>query len=78
MVDDLEGLTLPPGRAESFGVRAPFCGVAVRNLAKVQVGEVVILGAPFDWGASIAPVPASDRGPSGRPTTCRRTAAGPT
>lgn len=55
MVDDLEGLTLPPGRAESFGVRAPFCGVAVRNLAEVQVGEVVILGAPFDWGASHRP-----------------------
>ena len=44
---------LPPG--EPFAARASFCGVPVRRLDEVQAGEVVILGAPFDWGASYRP-----------------------
>ena len=44
-----------PGTGESFGARGSFCGVAHRRYDQVQPGEVVILGAPFDWGASHRP-----------------------
>jgi agmatinase len=42
----------PFGSAEAFGARGSFCGVAHRRWDQAQAGEVVILGAPFDWGAS--------------------------
>jgi len=44
-----------PGTGESFGARGSFCGVPVRRAADARPGEVVILGAPFDWGASHRP-----------------------
>jgi agmatinase len=40
---------------ESFGARGTFCGVPVRRVEDVVPGEVVIVGAPFDWGASHRP-----------------------
>jgi agmatinase len=47
--------TAPFGAPESFGARGSFCGVPVRRYDHAQPGEVVILGAPFDWGASHRP-----------------------
>jgi agmatinase len=44
-----------PGTGESFGARGSFCGVPHRRVDRAQPGEVVILGAPFDWGASHRP-----------------------
>jgi agmatinase len=44
-----------PGSGESFGARGSFCGVPVRRAEDARPGEVVILGAPFDWGASHRP-----------------------
>jgi agmatinase len=44
-----------PGSGESFGARGSFCGIPHRRLDEVRPGEVVILGAPFDWGASHRP-----------------------
>jgi agmatinase len=44
-----------PGTGESFGARGSFCGVPHRRADEVRPGEVVILGAPFDWGASHRP-----------------------
>ncbi len=46
-----------PGTVEAFGARGSFCGVATRRYDQVERGEVVILGAPFDWGASHRPGP---------------------
>lgn len=40
---------------EPFGSRATFCGVPVRAVNHVRRGEVVVLGAPFDWGTSFRP-----------------------
>jgi agmatinase len=40
---------------ESFGARGTFCGVPVRRVEDVTPGEVVVVGAPFDWGASHRP-----------------------
>jgi agmatinase len=40
---------------ESFGARGSFCGVGHRRIGDVRAGEVVIVGAPFDWGASHRP-----------------------
>jgi agmatinase len=39
----------------AYNARASFCGVPVRRLEDVESGEVVILGAPFDWGATYRP-----------------------
>ncbi len=44
-----------PGTIESFGARGSFCGIPHRRADQAQLGEVVILGAPFDWGASHRP-----------------------
>ncbi len=44
-----------PGTVDSFGARGSFCGVPNRRYDEVQRGEVEILGAPFDWGASHRP-----------------------
>ncbi|CAN5225579.1 agmatinase [soil metagenome] len=44
-----------PGTGESFGARGSFCGVPHRRFDQAQPGEVVIMGAPFDWGASHRP-----------------------
>ena len=44
-----------PGTGESFGARGSFCGVPHRRYDQVRPGEVVIVGAPFDWGASHRP-----------------------
>lgn len=44
-----------PGSGESFGSRGSFCGVPHRRHDEARPGEVVILGAPFDWGASYRP-----------------------
>jgi agmatinase len=44
-----------PDSMESFGARAPFCGVPARRVDRVEAGQVVILGAPFDWGTSHRP-----------------------
>ena len=44
-----------PGAIDSFGARGSFCGVPARRYDQVRRGEVVILGAPFDWGASHRP-----------------------
>ena len=44
-----------PGTGESFGARGSFCGVPHRRFDQARRGEVVILGAPFDWGASHRP-----------------------
>ena len=43
------------GTGESFGARGSFCGVPHRRYDLVEEGEVVIVGAPFDWGASHRP-----------------------
>ncbi|MEX1178609.1 MAG: agmatinase family protein [Nitriliruptor sp.] len=40
---------------ESFGARGTFCGVPTRRVDEVRPGEVVVIGAPFDWGASHRP-----------------------
>ena len=52
-----EGIDEPfaPGTGESFGARGSFCGVPHRRFDRAAPGEVVILGAPFDWGASHRP-----------------------
>lgn len=44
-----------PGTVDSFGARGSFCGVAHRRADTARRDEVVILGAPFDWGASHRP-----------------------
>ena len=43
------------GSGTSFGARGSFCGVPVRRYDEARPGEVVILGAPLDWGASHRP-----------------------
>ena len=53
--DDTPHEPFAPGTGESFGARGSFCGVPVRRYDQAQSGEVVILGAPFDWGASHRP-----------------------
>lgn len=42
-------------QVESFGSRGTFCGVAHVLAEQVEEGSVVIVGAPFDWGASHRP-----------------------
>lgn len=44
-----------PGLVDSFGARGSFCGVPLRRADAAGAGEVVVLGAPFDWGASHRP-----------------------
>ena len=39
----------------SFAARSSFLGVPARRLDDLGDGEVVILGAPFDWGTSYRP-----------------------
>lgn len=41
--------------ATGFGARASFAGVPTRRFDAVGPGQVVILGAPFDWGATHRP-----------------------
>jgi agmatinase len=40
---------------ESFGARGTFCGVPSKRADLTEPGDVVVLGAPFDWGASHRP-----------------------
>ncbi len=40
---------------EPFGSRGSFCGVPVRRVDEVAAGDVVVIGAPFDWGTSFRP-----------------------
>lgn len=44
-----------PDEGRTWGARSAFCGVPVRRLEEVRAGEVVVLGAPFDWGTSYRP-----------------------
>jgi len=44
-----------PAMLESYSARGSFCGVDVRRVDAARPGEVVILGAPWDWGASHRP-----------------------
>ena len=65
-----------------FGPDITFLGVPavdVDDAAALAAADVVVVGAPFDGGTSHRPGHAlrADR-PSGRPTTCPRTARGPT
>ncbi len=39
----------------AFASRASFLGVPAKTLNDLGDGEVVILGAPFDWGTSFRP-----------------------
>jgi agmatinase len=41
--------------AESFGARGSFAGVPARHHDEVEAGQVVIVGAPFDWGTTHRP-----------------------
>jgi agmatinase len=41
--------------ATGFGARASFAGVPTRRFDEVTAGQVVVLGAPFDWGATHRP-----------------------
>ena len=43
------------GTGTSFGARGSFCGVPGRRYDQARPGEVVILGAPLDWGATHRP-----------------------
>lgn len=45
----------PFARAAAYNARSSFCGVPSRRFDEVEPGEVVILGAPFDWGATHRP-----------------------
>ena len=53
--DDTPLEPFAPGAVDSFGARGSFCGVPTRRYDQAEAGEVVILGAPFDWGASHRP-----------------------
>ncbi len=67
-----------PEYLSAYQARSSFAGVPQRRWEAAEPGEVVILGAPFDWGASHRPEPASAPRPSARPTTWARMAAGRT
>jgi agmatinase len=41
--------------ATGFGARASFAGIPTRRFDAVSAGQVVVLGAPFDWGATHRP-----------------------
>ncbi|MCG8914440.1 agmatinase [Actinokineospora sp. PR83] len=41
-----------PEFVEPAGSRSSFCGIPVRGVQDVRDGDVVIIGAPFDWGTS--------------------------
>jgi agmatinase len=41
--------------ADGFGARGSFAGVPTRRFDEVTAGQVVLLGAPFDWGATHRP-----------------------
>ena len=43
------------GTSLTGGLTASFLGVPVRTVAQVRDGDVVVVGAPFDWGASDRP-----------------------
>ncbi len=51
----MSGEPFAPGTGESFGAGRSFCGVGHRRYDQARPDEVVILGAPFDWGASHRP-----------------------
>jgi agmatinase len=63
--DDTKGATMSdaepkeapfaPGALDAFSARGSFCGVPTRRHDQVEEGQVVILGAPFDWGATHRP-----------------------
>ena len=55
MPEDQPAEPFAPGTGESFGARASFCGVGLRRYDEAEADEVVIMGAPFDWGASHRP-----------------------
>ena len=44
-----------PAMLEAYSARGSFCGVDLRRVDAARPGEVVILGAPWDWGASHRP-----------------------
>lgn len=44
-----------PGTGEAWSARGSFCGVPHRRHDRVAPGEVVVIGAPFDWGATNRP-----------------------
>lgn len=44
-----------PEFVEPFGSRASFCGVPVQRVDETADGDVVVIGAPFDWGTSFRP-----------------------
>lgn len=52
-----EGFVQPysPQFVEPFGSRGTFCGVPIRKVDETRQGDVVVLGAPFDWGTSFRP-----------------------
>ncbi len=44
-----------PSTMEAYGARGAFCGVPVVRYDEVDEGSAVIVGAPFDWGATNRP-----------------------
>src|SRR5690606_13480402 len=62
----------------SFAARSSFLGVPAVTPDSLGDGDVVIVGAPFDWGTTYRPGPGSAPRRSATPTTGQWTDSDPT